>query len=62
MDTWYRQINMTTPKHHRKIMEFLVDVLENNPHRGLLTAFRHSGKSMDFMVKPPYKLCFTYLF
>ena len=45
MDTWYRHINMTTPKHHRKIMEFLVGVLENNPHRGLLTAFRHSGKS-----------------
>ena len=26
-------------------MEFLVDVLESPPHRGLLTAFRHSGKS-----------------
>ena len=45
MDTWYRQINMTTPAHHRKIMDFLVDIFENEPHRGLLTAFRHSGKS-----------------
>lgn len=45
MDVWNRHINMTTPSHHRKIMEFLVDVLENEPHRGLLTAFRHSGKS-----------------
>ena len=45
MDVWNRHINMTTPTHHRRIMEFLVDVLENPPHRGLLTAFRHSGKS-----------------
>lgn len=26
-------------------MEFLVDVWTNSPHRGLLMAFRHSGKS-----------------
>lgn len=45
MDVWNRHIGMTTPAHHRKIMEFLVDVLESPPHRGLLTAFRHSGKS-----------------
>ena len=45
MDVWNQHINMTTPVHHRKIMEFLVDVLEKPPHRGLLTAFRHSGKS-----------------
>ena len=45
MDVWNRQINMVTPTHHKRIMEFLVDVLENAPHRGLLTAFRHSGKS-----------------
>jgi len=25
--------------------DFLVNVLNNNPHRGLLNAFRHSGKS-----------------
>lgn len=45
MDVWNRYINMTTPTHHQNIMNFLVDVLENKPHRGLLTAFRHSGKS-----------------
>ena len=45
MDVWNRNIGMTTPAHHKEIMEFLVDVLENSPHRGLLTAFRHSGKS-----------------
>ena len=45
LDAWNEHIGMTTPSHHRRIMEFLVDVLENEPHRGLLTAFRHSGKS-----------------
>ena len=45
MDVWNRHINMTTPTHHRKIMDFLVNVLEFAPHKGLLTAFRHSGKS-----------------
>ena len=45
MDVWNRHINMITPTHHRKIMDFLVDVLEFAPHKGLLTAFRHSGKS-----------------
>ena len=40
MDVWNRNIGMTTPAHHKEIMEFLVDVLENSPHRGLLTAFR----------------------
>ena len=41
LDVWNEHIGMTTPEHHRRIMEFLVDVLENEPHRGLLTAFRH---------------------
>jgi len=45
LDVWNEHIGMTTPLHHRQIMEFLVDILENEPRRGLLTAFRHSGKS-----------------
>lgn len=45
MDAWNRVLGMTTPAHHRQMMKFLVDVWENNPHRGLLMAFRHSGKS-----------------
>ncbi len=45
LDAWNRILNLPTPAHHRKIMSFLVDVLNNNPHRGLLMAFRHSGKS-----------------
>lgn len=38
-------LGLVTPRHHRLIMEFLVGVLQNAPHRGLLMAFRHSGKS-----------------
>lgn len=45
MDEWNRLLGHVTPSHHRRIMEFLVDVWQNSPHRGLLMAFRHSGKS-----------------
>lgn len=45
MDEWNRILGLTTPAHHRRIMEFLVDILGRAPHRGLLMAFRHSGKS-----------------
>ncbi len=38
-------MGLTTPRHHREIMAFLVDVLNDAPRRGLLMAFRHSGKS-----------------
>lgn len=34
-----------TPRHHLRILEFLVSVWETAPRRGLLLAFRHSGKS-----------------
>ena len=57
MDTWNSYINMTTPAHHRKIMNFLVDVWENPPHRGLLTAFRHSGKSTVVGIFAACVLC-----
>ena len=57
MDTWNSYINMTTPAHHRKIMDFLVDVWENPPHRGLLTAFRHSGKSTVVGIFAACVLC-----
>lgn len=42
---WNRLLGLQTPKHHEQIMQFLVDVFNNEPHRGLLNAFRHSGKS-----------------
>ncbi len=49
---------MTTPRHHRQIMDFLVDVLNNAPHRGLLMAFRHSGKSTVVGI---FAACVLYL-
>lgn len=45
LDTWNKVLGLQTPQHHKKIMNFLVDVFNNAPHRGLLNAFRHSGKS-----------------
>ena len=45
LDEWNRLIGFSTPAHHQQIMHFLVDVLNDEPRRGLLNAFRHSGKS-----------------
>lgn len=45
LDAWNNVLGFQTPKHHQQIMDFLIDVLNNEPHRGLLNAFRHSGKS-----------------
>jgi hypothetical protein len=42
---WNKVLGFSTPQHHEKIMNFLVEVFNNEPHRGLLNAFRHSGKS-----------------
>lgn len=45
LDEWNEVLGLKTPRHHRKIMKFLVDIWTNEPRRGLLMAFRHSGKS-----------------
>lgn len=45
LDSWNKILGFQTPNHHKQIMQFLIDVLNNEPHRGLLNAFRHSGKS-----------------
>ena len=45
LDKWNEILGFHTPEHHKQIMSFLIDVLNNAPHRGLLNAFRHSGKS-----------------
>ena len=45
LDAWNKLLGLNTPEHHRRIMEFLVKILNEEPHRGLLNAFRHSGKS-----------------
>ena len=45
LDEWNIVLGLNTPAHHRRIMEFLVSIWETPPRRGLLMAFRHSGKS-----------------
>lgn len=45
LDAWNNLLGLTTPEHHRQIMRFLFDTWTCNPKRGLLMAFRHSGKS-----------------
>ncbi len=58
LDEWNEILGLTTPAHHRKIMNFLVDVWQNDPHRGLLMAFRHSGKSTVVGI---FAACVLYL-
>lgn len=45
LDSWNAVINMTTPNHHYLMMDFLTGICDNGSRRGLLMAFRHSGKS-----------------
>lgn len=45
LDEWNKILGLQTPQHHKQIISFLFDVLNNEPRRGLLNAFRHSGKS-----------------
>lgn len=45
LNAWNKILGFQTPQHHDQIMRFLVDIINNEPHRGLLNAFRHSGKS-----------------
>ncbi|MDR2413096.1 MAG: phage terminase large subunit [Rickettsiales bacterium] len=45
LEEWNRLLKLKTPAHHKKIMKFLAQVAYSPPRRGLLMAFRHSGKS-----------------
>jgi len=45
LHVWNKILGFQTPQHHEQIMRFLVEIINNEPHRGLLNAFRHSGKS-----------------
>jgi hypothetical protein len=45
LETWNRLLCLETPRHHKSILKFLVDAFQAPPHRALLLAFRHSGKS-----------------
>ena len=58
LDEWNAVLGLSTPLHHRQIMDFLVSVCEHAPHRGLLMAFRHSGKSTVVGI---FAACVLYL-
>ena len=58
LDEWNAVLGLSTPLHHRQIMDFLVSVWEHAPHRGLLMAFRHSGKSTVVGI---FAACVLYL-
>lgn len=58
LDSWNAVLGLKTPRHHKQIMKFLVDTLTDNPHRGLLMAFRHSGKSTVVGI---FAACVLYL-
>ena len=45
VDIWNKNLGYNTPQHHKDMLSFLYDVWQSPEHRGLLMAFRHSGKS-----------------
>lgn len=45
LDAWNKILGFETPAHHKQIMRFLIEIFNDEPHHGLLMAFRHSGKS-----------------
>ena len=57
LDEWNDILGFSTPTHHTQIMDFLVSVWEAPPHRGLLMAFRHSGKSTVVGIFAACLLC-----
>lgn len=59
LDEWNQLLNQTTPEHHKKIIRFLADVFMTAPRRGLLMAFRHSGKSSVVGV---FAACVLYMY
>lgn len=44
-DAWNKILGYETPTHHKNMLDFLYDVWQSPSHKGLLMAFRHSGKS-----------------
>ena len=59
LDEWNRILGFKTPAHHYQIMDFLVGVFTTSPRRGLLMAFRHSGKSTVVGI---FAACVLYLY
>ena len=58
LDKWNELLGFETPAHHRQIMRFLFDAWTCEPKRGLLMAFRHSGKSTAVGI---FVACVLYL-
>lgn len=58
LDAWNNVLGLSTPAHHKRIMDFLVSVWTTPPRRGLLMAFRHSGKSTVVGI---FAACVLYL-
>ncbi len=59
LDEWNKLLGFKTPAHHKKIMKFLAETHSAAPRRGLLMAFRHSGKSSVVGV---FAACVLYLY
>lgn len=57
-DAWNKILGQTTPAHHKDMLAFLYDVWQLPNHKGLLMAFRHSGKSTVVGI---FAACVLYL-
>ena len=55
-DEWNKILGYQTPRHHYQMLKFLYDVWQNPNHKGLLMAFRHSGKSTVVGIFATYVL------
>lgn len=58
LEGWNSVLGLSTPLHHRKMTEFLTNLFESDGGRGLLMAFRHSGKSTIVGI---FAACVLYL-
>lgn len=58
LEGWNSVLGLSTPAHHRKMTEFLTNLFESDGGRGLLMAFRHSGKSTIVGI---FAACVLYL-
>jgi hypothetical protein len=57
-DQWNKILGYKTPHHHQEMLNFLYDVWTSNNRKGLLMAFRHSGKSTVVGI---FATCVLYL-
>lgn len=55
-DSWNDIIGYKTPQHHKDMLNFLFDVWKSPEHKGLIMAFRHSGKSTVVGIFATYVL------